>query len=108
MNSLSVSALLVVKNLDAHDITLVKYIPESVPWLSYKPLTRSGYNMGQEALHGPMEFVKKSIVSILAFQEMSDDSQIASSTGLLNRHLLSKIYKRRRNWGDQSAKQWKK
>jgi hypothetical protein len=87
--------------------TLVQYIPESFSWLSYKPLTRHGYNMGQEALHGPMEFVKESIVSIWAFQGMFDGSQIASSMGLPNRHLLSKICKRRRNWVYQSAKGWK-
>jgi hypothetical protein len=51
-------------------ITPVKYIPESLSWLSYKPLTRLGQNMGQEALHGPMEFVKESMVSIRAFQGM--------------------------------------
>jgi hypothetical protein len=56
----------------------VQYIPESLSWLSYKPLTRYGYNMGQEVLHGPMEFVKESMVSIWAFQEMFDGSQIAS------------------------------
>jgi hypothetical protein len=88
-------------------ITPVKYIPESLSWLSYKPLTRYGQNLGQEALHGPMEFVKESIVSIWAFQEMFGGSQIASSTALPNHHLLSKICKRQRNWGDQSVKGWK-
>ena len=85
-------------------MTPVKYIPESLSWLSYKPLTRYGRNMGQEALHGPMEFVKESIVSIWAFQEMCGGSQIARSTALPNHHLLSKICERLRNWGDQSVK----
>lgn len=78
-------------------ITPVKYIPESLPWLSYKSVTRYGQNLGQEALHGPMEFVKESIVSILAFQEMFGGSQIVSSTALPNHHSLSKICKRQRN-----------
>ena len=44
--------------------TLVRYIPEWLPWLSYKPIARYGYDIGQEVLHGPMQFVKESIVSI--------------------------------------------
>jgi len=29
-----------------------------VPWLSYKPAARAGYNAGQDVLHYPMQFVK--------------------------------------------------
>jgi len=43
---------------------LVRYIPEWLPWFSYKPLARSGYIIGQEVLHGPIDFVKEAIVSI--------------------------------------------
>jgi hypothetical protein len=43
--------------------TSVRYIPEWVPWLSYKPLARIGYNMGNEVLYPPLQFVKESIVS---------------------------------------------
>ena len=46
---------------------LVRYIPEWLPWLSYKPLARYGYDIGQEVLHRPMEFVRESIVSIWTF-----------------------------------------
>jgi hypothetical protein len=40
----------------------VRYIPEWLPRLSYKPLARYGYDIGQEVLHGPMQFVRESIV----------------------------------------------
>ena len=45
------------------DGLLVRHIPEWMPWLSYKPLARFGYNLGQEVVHEPMQFVKESIVS---------------------------------------------
>ncbi len=41
----------------------VRYVPEWLPWLSYKPLARYGYNLGQEGVYVPMQFVKESIVS---------------------------------------------
>jgi hypothetical protein len=52
-----------------HNFTLVRYvvrfIPEWLPRLSYKPLVRYGYGIGLEVLHGPMEFVRENMVSIL-------------------------------------------
>ena len=45
------------------DRLLVRHIPEWMPWFSYKPLARFGYNLGQEVIHEPMRFVKESIVS---------------------------------------------
>jgi hypothetical protein len=48
----------------------VRHIPEWASWLSYKPLARYGYDLGQEVLHGPMEFVKESIVSNGAFENI--------------------------------------
>jgi hypothetical protein len=48
-------------SMDLH--TSVRYIPEWVPWLSYKPLARIGYNMGNKVLYPPLQFVKESIVS---------------------------------------------
>ena len=87
--------------------TLVRHIPEWLPWLSYKPLARYGYNIGQEAVHGPLEFVKEAMVSIWC-SRMFESSLFASSTGLLKRHLLSRIYRRQRNLKDQSVKGRKK
>jgi hypothetical protein len=49
---------------------LVRYIPEWLPWLSYKPLARYGYDLGQEVLHAPMEFVRETIVRILTFNDV--------------------------------------
>jgi len=46
----------------------VRHIPEWLPWLSYKPIARLGYNIGQQVLNEPMEFVRESIVSIWAFK----------------------------------------
>jgi hypothetical protein len=42
---------------------IVRHIPEWLPWLSYKPLARLGYNLAQETKHGPIRFVKESMVS---------------------------------------------
>ena len=41
----------------------MRHIPEWPPWFSYKPLARYGHDLGQEAVHGPMSFVRESIVS---------------------------------------------
>ena len=49
---------------------LVRYIPEWLSWLSYKPLARYGYDLGQEVLHAPMEFVRETIVRILTFNDV--------------------------------------
>ena len=46
----------------------VQHIPEWLPWLSYEQLARHGYNIGQQVLHEPMEFVRESIVSIWTFK----------------------------------------
>src|SRR6266852_4284728 len=48
----------------------VRYIPEWLPWLSYKPLARYGYDIGQVVLHVPMEFARESIVSMWAFRDV--------------------------------------
>ncbi|KAI0253751.1 cytochrome P450 [Lactifluus subvellereus] len=54
--------------------------PEWLPWFSYKPLARIGYNLGQEVLYEPIRFVKESMLSGTAqpslalenFQEMEN------------------------------------
>jgi hypothetical protein len=47
----------------------VRHIPEWLPWLSYKPIARHGYNIGQQVLNEPMEFVRESIVSVWVFKD---------------------------------------
>jgi hypothetical protein len=51
-------------------LTLVRHIPEWLPWLSYKPLARYGYDIGQVVFHVPMEFARESIVSMRAFKDV--------------------------------------
>ncbi|KAI9457535.1 cytochrome P450 [Russula earlei] len=46
-----------------NDLPFLRYIPEWLPWLSYKPIARYGYDLGQEVLHAPMAFVKEGIVN---------------------------------------------
>ncbi|KAH9990431.1 cytochrome P450 [Russula vinacea] len=41
---------------------VVRFIPEWLPRLSYKPLVRYGYGIGLQVLHGPMEFVRASML----------------------------------------------
>ncbi|KAF8486347.1 cytochrome P450 [Russula ochroleuca] len=50
-------------SLLVNDIPFLRYVPEWLRWLSYKPLARYGYDLGQEVLHGPMEFVRESILN---------------------------------------------
>ncbi|KAI0278757.1 cytochrome P450 [Russula aff. rugulosa BPL654] len=45
-----------------NDLPFLQHIPEWLPWFSYKPLARIGYNIGQEVLRGPMEFVREAIL----------------------------------------------
>jgi hypothetical protein len=49
---------------------LVRHIPEWLPWLSYKPLARYGYNVGQEVLHEPMKFVREAMVGIWTLKDV--------------------------------------
>lgn len=44
-----------------NDLPFLRHIPEWLPWWSYKPLARHGYNIGQQVLHEPMQFVRESI-----------------------------------------------
>jgi hypothetical protein len=44
----------------------VRHVPEWLPWFSYKQLGRLGYNIGQQAVLEPMEFVMESMVNALA------------------------------------------
>ncbi|KAH9957215.1 cytochrome P450 [Russula dissimulans] len=46
-----------------NELPFLQYIPEWLPWLSYKPLARYGYDLGQEVKHGPMSFVRESIAN---------------------------------------------
>ena len=66
MISLSVRVLVTGK-LCWHSFAPVRHIPEWLPWLSYKPLARHGYDIGQQVLREPMEFVRQGIVRIWEF-----------------------------------------
>jgi len=46
-----------------NSLPILRYIPEWLPWLSYKPLARYGYNLGQEVKHGLMSFVREGILN---------------------------------------------
>ena len=66
---------------------LVRHIPEWIPWFSYKPFARFGYNLGQEVVHDPMRFVKESIVSKSVYVCVKVDYTSLSRMALLNRRL---------------------
>jgi len=42
----------------------VRYIPAWVPWLSYQPAARAGFDAGQDVLRYPIEFVKDGFVRL--------------------------------------------
>jgi len=46
-----------------NELPFLQYIPEWLPWLSYKPLARYGHDLGQEVKYGPMSFVRESIAN---------------------------------------------
>jgi len=60
--SLFVSRRFGIRRIRLTVIHLIRHIPEWLSCLSYRPLPRYGYKPGQEVLHGPMAFVKESIV----------------------------------------------
>ena len=70
-----------------NDVLLVRHIPEWIPWFSYKPLARFGYNLGQEVVHEPMRFVKESIVSKTVYACVKVDYTSLSRMALLNTRL---------------------
>jgi len=41
----------------------LRYIPEWIPWFSYKPLARYGQDLGDEVRHAPMSFVRESMTN---------------------------------------------
>ena len=45
----------------------VRYIPEWLPWFSYKQLISFGRDLGNQVLYPPMRFVKESMVSNYRF-----------------------------------------
>ncbi|KAH9957218.1 cytochrome P450, partial [Russula dissimulans] len=64
-------------------LPFLQYIPEWLPWLSYKPLARHGYDLGQEVMNGPMSFVRESIVNGTAQPSLALESlqEIEKLTG---------------------------
>lgn len=60
-----------------NEVPLLRHIPAWVPWLSYKPAARAGYDAGQDVLHYPMQFVKDGLKngtarSSLALENLQD------------------------------------
>ncbi|KAH9967252.1 cytochrome P450 [Russula dissimulans] len=45
-----------------NDISLLRHIPEWLPWFSYKPLAHYGHYLGNQLLYPPIQFVKKSML----------------------------------------------
>jgi len=104
MNFLSVSGIFGADAFGSQQLALVQYIPEWLPWLSYKPLARYGYDLGQEVKHGPMSFVRESIVRTISRTSHIESSLFVRSAALLNHHLLLSVYKGQRISADENAK----
>ena len=93
----------------AEGFTLVRYIPEWIPWFSYKPLARYGQDLGDEVRHAPMSFVRESMVrKNLGNRACFKHSLFVRLMALLDHHLPSSVCKRRRNWRVQNAKRQRK
>jgi hypothetical protein len=46
----------------------VRYIPDWLPWFSYKPIIRIGTDLGNQVLYPPVRKVKESMVSQYLFE----------------------------------------
>jgi len=57
-----------------NDLPFLRYIPEYLSRLSYKPLARYGFDIGQEVFHDPMAFVKESILNGTAQPSLALDN----------------------------------
>ncbi|KAH9973773.1 cytochrome P450 [Lactifluus volemus] len=67
-----------------NDFPFLRHIPEWLPWLSYKPLARLGYDLGQEAIHEPVRFVKESMLDgtaqpSLALENLQEAEKLSGS-----------------------------
>ncbi|KAF8492571.1 cytochrome P450, partial [Russula emetica] len=65
-------------------LPFLRHIPEWLPWLSYKPLARYGYDIGQVVLQVPMEFARESILDgtaqpSLALENLRDTERLEKS-----------------------------
>ena len=49
----------------------VKHIPAWIPWLSYKPAAKAGFDAGKDVLRYPIEFVKDRLVGLVVIQGQS-------------------------------------
>lgn len=70
---------LLVNNLPS-----LRHVPEWLPWFSYKQLGRLGYNIGQQAVLEPMEFVMESMANgtakpSLALEVLEDVDKLCQS-----------------------------
>ncbi|KAH9976314.1 cytochrome P450 [Lactifluus volemus] len=67
-----------------NDIPLLRHIPSWLPWLSYKPLARLGYDLGQETMHEPIRFVRESMLDgtakpSLALENLQEAEKLSGS-----------------------------
>ncbi|KAI0301751.1 cytochrome P450 [Multifurca ochricompacta] len=46
-----------------NNLPFLRHIPEWLPWFSYKPLARFAYDIGQEVINDPIDFVKRGILN---------------------------------------------
>ncbi|KAH9959747.1 cytochrome P450 [Lactifluus volemus] len=65
------SALLV------NTLPFLRHIPEWVPWFSYKPLARLGYNIGQNTMHEPLRFLNGSAQPSLALDNLQEAEKLS-------------------------------
>ncbi|KAI0264152.1 cytochrome P450 [Gloeopeniophorella convolvens] len=80
MNRIGLPALQHGKLL-VNELSFLRYIPESLSWISYKPLARAGQDIWRQVRYAPIEFVKSGMVT--------GDAQ--PSLALQNLHELQKL-----------------
>ncbi len=69
----------------------MRHIPAWVPWLSYKPAAREGYDAGQDVLRYPIQFVKDGLVRFMFVRGESaslSDDRLANHTEKWHRPLV--------------------
>ncbi|KAI9449576.1 cytochrome P450 [Lactarius psammicola] len=71
-------------DLLVNGLPFLRHIPEWLPWFSYKPLARIGRDIGKEVKHGPIRFVRESMLNgtarpSLALKNLQEAERLSGS-----------------------------
>jgi len=87
------SATILPGALLVNDLPFLRHIPDWLPWISYKPLARAGRDLGLEAMHPPIQFVKDAMAKGTARPSLALENlqQIEELSGIDQKKALDAI-----------------